>query len=318
MSAGELLADAILYRFLVKDNLADNVIEAASLLKQKGNTWTADYLRSKTVTEFFPPGLAGPLGLSLDGGPLTLFRSGIYEDGYVIPGNVLSTLTAGKYKKVPVIIGCTTEELKLFIPFLLINPGTLYDVIQNYDPDKPDFHIKELLDPILWPLLYAYDPLAKAGQLIFQGYGVDNTAKILKGFQNDVYAYKFAWDEEPYPFDFFMGANHAMDLPFLFGTFIKDTTSLTSFAWCTANKAGREQLSSEMMSYYAQFARTGNPNKPGSSLPQWTPWSNDKGALKRMIFDTGTLHMSSDYVEPSEAINIIDLITEVTKIISNP
>jgi hypothetical protein len=46
------------------------------------------------------------------------------------------------------------------------------------------------------------------------------------------------------------------------------------------------------MTFYAQFARTGDPNPPDSNLPQWTPWSNDPGAPKRIIFDTDGLHMS--------------------------
>jgi para-nitrobenzyl esterase len=320
VSAGELYANAILYRFLVEDNLADNVVEAACLVNEKGKAWTAQYLRSKSVADFFPPGLAGPSGLSLDCGPLAMLRSGIFEDGHVLPGNTVSTLKAGNYAKVPVIIGCTTEEFKLFIPFLFVNPGTLYDVIQAYDPDNPEatFNLKELLDPIIWPLLYAYDPLAKLGQQIFQEYGVDYVAKTLRGFQNQVYAYKFAWDDEPYPFDFFIGAGHAMDLPFLFGTFIQDKTSLCSFAWSGANKSGRDLLSSKIMDYYAQFARTGDPNRPGSSLPKWTQWSNEKDAPKRIIFDAGDLYMSADNMEPSEDINIMDLITEVDNILSNP
>jgi para-nitrobenzyl esterase len=318
-SLGEACADAVLYRFLVRDNLADNVIEAASLLNEKGKAWTASYLRSKTVTDFFPPGLSGPLGMSLDGGPLASFRSGIFEDGTVIPKSVLSCLSSGDYHKVPVILGCMTEEMKLFIPYFLINPGTMWDAFQLYDPDNPEatFKLKDMLDPILWILLPGYEPLGKAGQILFQTFGVDNTAKILRKHQSQVYAYKFAWNDEPYPFDFFLGAAHAMDIPFVFGNFIRDKSSLVSFAWSSQNMGGCEQISDAMMTYYAQFARTGNPNKPGSPLPQWTPWSNDTGANKRIVFDTGAIYMSDDYAEPSEALNVQDILAEIIKLISN-
>jgi para-nitrobenzyl esterase len=319
MSMGEAYSNAVMYRFLVRDDLADNVFEAASLLKEKGNAWTAEYLRSMTVADFFPPGLAGPLGLSMDGGPLSIFRSGIYEDGTVIPKSVLSCLSSGNYNKVPIILGCMTEEMKLFLPYILANPGTMWDVFQQYDPDNPEatFKLKDMLDPILWILLPSYEPLGKMGQLIFQSFGVDNTAKVLRGHQDDVYAYKFAWNDEPYPFDFFVGAAHAMDLPFVFGNFIRDKSSLVSFSWSNQNIWGCEELSNAVMTYYAQFARTGNPNKPGSSLPEWTPWSNDKGAFKRIVFDAGTVYMSDDYTEPSEAINVQEIITEIIKLISN-
>jgi hypothetical protein len=39
------------------------------------------------------------------------------------------------------------------------------------------------------------------------------------------------------------------------------------------------------MDYWTQFARTGNPNWEGSGLPQWKPWSNDKGSSKIILLD---------------------------------
>jgi hypothetical protein len=109
-----------------------------------------------------------------------------------------------------------------------------------------------------------------------------------------------------------------MDLPFLFGNFIRDKSSFSCFAWSNQNMWGCEELSRAVMTYYAQFARTGNPNKPGSSLPEWTSWSNDEGAFKRIIFDTGTIYMSAETTEPLEAINVQDVLAEITKMISNP
>jgi para-nitrobenzyl esterase len=144
MNLGEARSSAIAFRLLVRDNLVDSIPEAESLVKEKGNVWMAEYLRSKTVADFFPPGMQGPLGFSLDGGPFSLFQTGIYEDGYVIPKNVLTSLTEGNYTKVPIMLGCMTEELKLFLPFYFTNPGTMYDVFQQYDPDNPEatFHLK--------------------------------------------------------------------------------------------------------------------------------------------------------------------------------
>lgn len=311
MSLARTRADSILHRLMKRDGLADTTSKARELAAAKGSAWVASYLRSKTLEELFPPDLGGPLGILMDGGLLAVIQMGLYEDGYVVPKNIMASFMSGNYKKVPIILGNTTEEMKLFIPFFIVEPGVLFDVMDRFDPDNPDVELGDLLDPIMWPLLFAYDPLAKIGQLVFQGYGVDYTARQFAAHQKNVWAYKFAWDEEPDPFDFFIGAGHALDLPFLFGTFIEDKASLTSFAWSEANRAGREKLSAAMMSYYAQFARTGNPNGTGDGLPEWTPWSNVKGEPKRIIFDSADPFMSSAYIEPSEVLNIQAVIQEV-------
>jgi hypothetical protein len=40
-----------------------------------------------------------------------------------------------------------------------------------------------------------------------------------------------------------------------------------------------------MMAYVAQFARTGNPNKIGASLIDWSPWSNATDGPKCILFN---------------------------------
>jgi hypothetical protein len=40
-----------------------------------------------------------------------------------------------------------------------------------------------------------------------------------------------------------------------------------------------------MMAYVAQFARTGNPNKPGTSLIDWSAWSNTPDGPKCILFN---------------------------------
>ena len=55
--------------------------------------------------------------------------------------------------------------------------------------------------------------------------------------------------------------------------------------WTEENRPGREALADAMMRYVARFARTGDPNEPGSSLREWSPWSNDSGGPKSILFD---------------------------------
>src|SRR5262249_26026094 len=50
-----------------------------------------------------------------------------------------------------------------------------------------------------------------------------------------------------------------------------------------ANEPGRLALSRAMMSYFAEFARSGTPGGGhGADLPKWEPW----GAGRYMILDT--------------------------------
>ena len=73
-------------------------------------------------------------------------------------------------------------------------------------------------------------------------------------------------------------------IPFFLGN---DTIfgALQILLFTPANRPGRKALSAAMMEYLASFARTGNPNPPGSSLPAWQPWSNEAGTMKALVFD---------------------------------
>jgi para-nitrobenzyl esterase len=73
-----------------------------------------------------------------------------------------------------------------------------------------------------------------------------------------------------------------MEIDFVFGT---EAISLGGYAFDEKNRPGRVALSNSMMDYWAQFARTGNPNREGSGLPKWEPWSNLEGFPKTILLD---------------------------------
>ncbi|HNY64262.1 MAG TPA: carboxylesterase family protein [Deltaproteobacteria bacterium] len=300
MAEAQKISELTIYRLLKQDGYAKDTTGAKALIAAKGNAWLRDYLKSKSIDDLYSPQNGGPLGMLLDRMQRGASISTSSIDGCVIPRNPLACLKDGDYHHVPIMLGNTSEELKLFIPFLMTDPSALWLALDEFDPDHPDFDIGDVLNPLLWPLLPLYDTMASAGQLVFQSYGVDCVARILAKHQKDVYAYKFAWDEEPKPFDFLLGAGHALDIAFVFGNFCPEPSSCTHIAWGEANKKGREKLSSAMMRYHAQFARTGDPNARRSGLPEWKPWDSARGKPKRMVFDTGGPYMSSQYVEPVE------------------
>jgi para-nitrobenzyl esterase len=79
-----------------------------------------------------------------------------------------------------------------------------------------------------------------------------------------------------------LGACHAMEIDFVFGT---QNASLGAAVFNEKNRSGRTVLSNAMMDYWAQFARTGNPNRDQSGLPKWSPWSNIEGFPKTILLD---------------------------------
>jgi para-nitrobenzyl esterase len=284
MDFAEERSEIIAARLLAQDeySLRNNGVYDSSGVPQFDSL--AGYLRSRTVEDLFSPENAGASGFPRDGGFLsTLLRMGITVDGVVIPKDILECLKSGEYNRVPLLIGNNAEESKFIVSLFGIGDDALYELVETFDPDHPKSSLPDFLDPLLVTLRPSYEPIVRLGQAVFQGYGVDNTARILSAYQ-DVYVYRFDWKDEPEPFDFLMGAGHALDLPFAFDNFITDHGSFTRFAWSDANKEGREAVSHAMMTYYAQFARSGNPNSPDDDLADWRPWRDDGENGGRMVF----------------------------------
>jgi len=316
-AVGQYRGEMIISRLLVQDGYAKNMFVAGKVIQEKGYEWIREYLRSKTVEELLPAYMAGPTAMSLDGGLAMLSSMGAYEDGVVVPENVVQCFQSGDYNQVPILLGNTTDELKLFLPLFMADPHNLWDMIQDVDPNDVEFNVAELFFPILMPLLPLFEPSNYLGKMLFQGFCVDTIARALAKHQDDIYTYKFAWDEEPEPLNILFGAEHAIDLHFLFGNFISEQGCASRFAWSDANKDGREALSHIMMTYYSQFAKTGDPNSGNNDLLDWTPWNSEKGADKRIVLDTGELYMSPDVLEAQEIMSFDEIMAEL-KILLEP
>ena len=259
MQVGEASAHSLILRLLVNDGVAADETEAEAYLATMTSAEVEAYLSSKTDKEIlggYDPQYAGMLS-----------SPDIFEDGTVIPETGFDTFDTGTYpNKVPVIIGSNKEEKKLFIfadPYFS-GRDALYQIVASYGSDE------------------------------WKARGVDEVARRLRSHadQPDVYVYQFLWgawrdtgeSPIPPPWDFKLGSFHTLEIPFLFGTDTVDAV-LQLLLFTEENRPGREALSRAMMAYAAQFARTGDPNRSGAGLPEWSPWSNDADGPRCILFD---------------------------------
>ena len=106
------------------------------------------------------------------------------------------------------------------------------------------------------------------------------TARAAKG-KSATYLYYFT-HVMPGPKSEVFGAFHTADLPYSLGYLSPERQSF----WQAKDRV----LADQMSSYWANFARTGNPN--GSGLPTWTPYAANQislqelgDSIKPLVFD---------------------------------
>ena len=149
--------------------------------------------------------------------------------------------------------------------------------------------------------------------------GADEPAALLRGLQGrSVYVYRFDWDEAPtllYLADLgqMLGASHGFDIPFVFGHWYLGRQARVLFS--EGNRAGREELSAAMRSYWAEFARTGDPaSGRDGNLPRWQPWEPGPDAEKFLALDTredGGIRMLNDVASREEVLASVETDTRL-------
>ena len=107
---------------------------------------------------------------------------------------------------------------------------------------------------------------------------------------SEVFVYRWDWDEEPSilgaDLGVMIGAGHGFEIPFIFGHY--DLGPQGNIVWTDDNLPGRDELSERMMSYWTQFAETGNPGRGrDGSHPEWQRWRVPGQAEPGyLVFDT--------------------------------
>lgn len=195
----------------------------------------------------------------------------LFRDGHVLPRiDAREAFARGEYNAVPAIFGTNRDEAKLFQAF-----GSKYVARMG-------------IMPLWFKNERMYDLNAEYSTKMWKAKGVDEAASaITSAGRAPAFAYRFDWDEEGrlmwFDLSRLLGAAHAFEIPFVLGGL--SLGPVTDNIFPESSMSGARALSDQMMSYWGQFAYTGNPNRgrSGDQL-EWKSWG--AGAGQFIVFDT--------------------------------
>ncbi len=281
-------SNEIILRLLQKDGAADRAAARAKLAAMTPAA-IADWLRAKSASDVLLAYERPPSGL--------IDMPRVFRDGVVLPDGDFMQLLARPdgWNRVPVMAGTNRDENKLF---MFPDPARIRYVLG---------FLPRFVDET------SYEASAEYLSRMWKVNGADQPAEAMSANEPGVFVYRFDWDEEPSvlgaDLSKMIGAAHALEIPFVFGHW--DLGRAGSRLFTSVNEPGRQALSRDMMSYWAQFARTGDPGKGvDGKLPEWTRWNvaapaylvldTPEGGGVRMVQGKETKHrvVQDLYVDP--------------------
>lgn len=238
-------------QWLIQSGQATDLADAKQKASAMSDEEMASWLRGLSTPEIFGVFDAAFAGM--------INMPAILADGYVMPAKSASELLSdsASFADVPLMIGSNRDETALFMA---------------YSPEYVDFTMG-LPSNIRNPTAYRRD--VKYSSDLWKADGVDAIAESLSRRSPDqVFVYRFDADDwrnyGVIDLKELFGAAHALEIPFVFGYFPNPAKVL--FPDSTFEEV--ELLSNAMMSYWAEFARHGDPGSGSSDeLPAWQPWA---------------------------------------------
>ncbi len=231
-------------------------------------------LRSRTPDEIVPEGQN--MIVSVIAGKKS--RHGPNIDGYVLPDVPLEVIRAGDFNRVPVMLGHTRDEVKLYT---MVMPGISLLPKAFFNKLLKRFLGEDYLNEVMQH--YSYKDYKHPSQCAF---AIVDDGFIARGYvaaealspQTRTWLWRFDWDDTRFRNK--MGAFHGLDEPMVFGALEMDSRLAKLLADKRAVELGAP-LSEEIMGYYTNFAATGDPN--GEGLLYWPAYTVDK--KERIYFD---------------------------------
>jgi para-nitrobenzyl esterase len=249
---------------------------------------TASYLRGLSAADV----LAAQDALKLQ----TLIPS---IDGTVVPMGVGAALASGSYEKVPMIEGSNHDEWALFVALYLLQANVKPATEADYEAAAAaTFGVPQATAQALianYPLAsYMNDPslaLTAAGtDFVFSC--PSRMAAMQLSANKPTYAYEFADEKAPelllpeppaYP-TFAFRAAHASELQFLWDLPTPAGSELS---------ADEQALSDTMVKYWAQFAKSGDPNVTGS--PNWPAYTATNDSIMSFATPAASVQVTTTF-----------------------
>ncbi len=195
------------------------------------------------------------------------FDFGPDVDGYFLPEPVPAIFAAGKQNDVPLLAGWNHDEGSFEIAFSPQKPTaeSLKATAQKEFGDKSAEFLR------LYPSDTPEQTLRSAQDFAGDKFIAFSTWQWMesqsKTGKQPIYRYRFDLGPPADPKGPQLGAFHSAEIEYVFG----QLDSKAGVAW----KPEHRELSEEMQKYWANFARSGDPNGPG--LPKWPVYSAADG-----------------------------------------
>tara|TARA_B100000963_G_scaffold355287_1_gene373225 strand:+ start:667 stop:2445 length:1779 start_codon:yes stop_codon:yes gene_type:complete len=223
-------------------------------------------------------------------------------DGIVIPKIGLSSALSKKefVNNVPTIAGSNKDEVKLwlatakyFVDLDYSFIGSLLKIPKVKILDEDSFEAFNFYRSSAWKIR-----------------GVDNPLKSLQEAGNEnLYAYRFDWDDHRRfvvaNFKKLIGAAHATEIPLLAGNSdLVGGYPLSDLIYPPS--ISKKYLSKNMMKFWTNFAKNGNPGKSTNSI-DWQKYSTKEGNSNYLILDNKkNLKMQNEKLSFDSLINLLN------------
>ncbi len=211
-----------------------------------------------------------------------VFDSTIVADGKVLPQSLDTAFATGQFNHVPLMHGTNHDEWRFFVALSFDLSGA------PVAPEEYPSLVEGMVGPAAAPLVLAEYPLDKFDSpgLAIGAIGTDaifacpaHTADQLLSTQVATFAYEFNDVNAPEvflpPVTFPYGATHASELQYLF-----------RLTWPGQLSVKQTELSETMIGYWAQFAKSGNPNRPGA--PSWRQYDASAERFLSLVTPSAT------------------------------
>ena len=139
--------------------------------------------------------------------------------------------------------------------------------------------------------------------------GAEEPLRRMSKSNNNLYSYRFDWDEERNGplgnYQLFLGAAHGIEIPFVAQTFDMEQIPwyVKPLIFPDSSEAGRMALSEQMMTFWANIAKYGDPNMFGEHK-NWEKFTPDNQSYLRLDNPNDNLiEMINDPVDPIELVN---------------